>query len=199
VKKDCFATTPTIELRSTATGALHQTNGEFKIAQEKTQRVNGQITVPTVRLIDANGSQVGIVTITEALRQAEADDLDLVEIVPGERPPVCRIMNYGKFKYAESKKQSKQKAPPLKEIQLRPVTGEGDYQVKLKSMLKFLNEGSKVKVSMRFKGREISHQEIGLAMLERLKGDVGDHGSVEQHPRLEGRQAIMTVIPPRKK
>jgi len=164
--------------------------------------MNEQITAPQVRLIGAEGEPVGIVTIVEALRLAEEADLDLVEIAPMAEPPVCRIMDIGKFKYAESKKQHeaklKQKQVQIKEVKFRPATDEGDYNIKLRNLIKFLADGDKTKVTLRFRGREIAHQQIGMQLMERVRQDLTDHGVVEQFPKMEGRQMVMMLSPKKK-
>ncbi len=155
--------------------------------------------MPSVRLIGADGQQVGIVTIQDALRDAEAAGLDLVEISPTADPPVCRIMNYGKFQYEESKRKQaakkKQKQILIKEVKFRPGTDIGDYQIKLRNLMKFLEDGNKAKVTLRFRGREMAHKELGQELLKRVEMDLKDHGVVEQHPRLEGRQMVMVFSP----
>ncbi|MEW5709153.1 MAG: translation initiation factor IF-3 [Pseudomonadota bacterium] len=172
------------------------------IVQEKQHRINGEITAPEVRLIGVNGEQIGIVSLATAQQMAEEAELDLVEIAPQARPPVCRIMDYGKFKYRESKKRHearlKQKQIQVKEIKFRPGTDEGDYQIKLRNLVRFLQEGDKAKVTLRFRGREMAHQEIGVRLLERVKADLEPYGMVEQFPKMEGRQMVM-VLSPRKK
>jgi translation initiation factor IF-3 len=164
--------------------------------------MNEQITAPQVRLIDAEGEPVGIVNVAEALRLAEEADLDLVEIAPLAEPPVCRIMDVGKFKYAESKKQHeaklKQKQVQIKEVKFRPGTDDGDYNIKLRNLIKFLADGDKTKVTLRFRGREIAHQQIGMQLMERIRLDLNDHGVVEQFPKMEGRQMVMMLSPKRK-
>ena len=164
--------------------------------------MNHEIRTPQIRLIGAAGEQVGVVRVIEALRMAEEAELDLVEISPTAEPPVCRIMDYGKYVYEQGKKRAaakkKQKQVQIKEIKFRPGTEEGDYQVKLRNLVRFLEEGDKVKITLRFRGREISHQELGLKMLQRLQGDVGNFGVVEQTPRMEGRQMGMLVAPKKK-
>ena len=174
-------------------------NGESAIAQEKAQRLNEQITAPKVRLVGVEGEQVGIVTIAEALRLSEEAELDLVEIAPMAEPPVCRIMDYGKFKYAESKKQHeaklKQKQIQIKEVKFRPSTDEGDYNIKLRNLIRFLGEGDKTKITLRFRGREIAHQELGMRLMERVRTDLDEHGAVEQFPKMEGRQMVMVLAP----
>ena len=155
-----------------------------------------------VRLIDAEGEQAGIVAIQQALEMAEAAALDLVEISPNAEPPVCRIMNYGKFLYEKSKtakeQKKKQKVVQVKEIKFRPGTDEADYQVKLRSLIRFLEEGDKAKITLRFRGREMAHQEFGLRQLERVKADLEELGQVEQMPKMEGRQMIMVIAPKKK-
>lgn len=155
-----------------------------------------------VRLIDQEGEQVGIVPIQQALEMAEAAALDLVEISPNAEPPVCRIMNYGKFLYEKSKtakeQKKKQKVVQVKEIKFRPGTDEGDYQVKLRSLIRFLEDGDKAKITLRFRGREMAHQQIGTEMLERIKNDLAEISVVESAPgKLEGRQMVMVLAPKR--
>jgi len=141
--------------------------------------------------------------VTEALRLAEQHDVDLVEIAPTAQPPVCRLMDYGKFKYEEQKKsheaKAKQKQIQIKEVKFRPATDEGDYLIKMRNLRRFLEEGDKAKVTLRFRGREITHQDLGMRLLERVKADAEDVGQVEQMPKLEGRQMIMVIAPKRKK
>ena len=143
-----------------------------------------------------------MVSIRDALAQAEEAELDLVEIAPTAEPPVCRIMDFGKFKYQEAKRQHeaklKQKQVQVKEVKLRPGTDENDYQIKMRNMVRFLGEGDKVKVTLRFRGREMSHQEFGMRQLERVKADLEDIGSVEQMPKMEGRQMVMVIAPVKK-
>lgn len=164
--------------------------------------MNEQITAPQVRLIDAEGEPVGIVLIAEALRMAEEADLDLVEIAPLAEPPVCRVMDIGKFKYAESKKQHeaklKQKQVQIKEVKFRPGTDEGDYNIKMRNLIKFLADGDKTKITLRFRGREIAHQQIGMQLMERVRQDLLEHGVVEQFPKMEGRQMVMMLSPKKK-
>ena len=172
------------------------------IAQNKANRLNEEITVPEIRLIGEDGEQVGVVNIRTALQMAEDAELDLVEIAPLAKPPVCRIMDYGKFKYQEAKKaheaKLKQKQVQVKEIKLRPGTDENDYQIKLRNMTRFLEDGDKVKVTLRFRGREMAHQEFGMRQLERIKADLDALGQVEQMPKMEGRQMIMIIAPAKK-
>jgi translation initiation factor IF-3 len=159
--------------------------------------------VPEIRLQGVEGEQLGIVSIRTALQMAEDAGVDLVEIAPTATPPVCRMMDYGKFKYQESKRaheaKLKQKQVQVKEVKLRPGTDENDYQIKLRNMTRFLEEGDKVKVTLRFRGREMAHQEFGMRQLERIKADVEAIGQVEQMPKMEGRQMIMIVAPSKKK
>jgi len=158
---------------------------------------------PEVRLSGPNNEPLGIVSIQDALRMAGEADVDLVEIAATANPPVCRLMDYGKFKYQEQKKaaeaKSKQKVIEVKEIKFRPGTDDGDYNIKLRNIRRFLEEGDKCKITLRFRGREITHQEIGMALLQRLRDDLGDTILVEQFPKLEGRQMIMMIAPGKKK
>lgn len=155
-----------------------------------------------MRLIDQDGEQAGVVLLIQAKRMAEEAELDLVEISPSAKPPVCRIMDYGKFRFEQAKKQNearkKQKQIQVKEIKFRPGTDEGDYQVKLRNLTRFLNEGDKAKVTMRFRGREHAHRELGLELLKRVEGDLAPISIVEQQPQMEGRQMVM-VLGPKKK
>lgn len=164
--------------------------------------INHEIKAKEVRLIGLDGSQLGIVLLTEALAQAEAAEVDLVEIVSQSSPPVCRIMNYGKYLFEQGKKKAaakkKQKQTQVKEIKLRPGTDVGDYQVKLRNLIKFLENGDKVKITIRFRGRELAHQELGFEMLKRLEADLEPYGTVEYRPKMEGRQMIMVLGPKRK-
>jgi translation initiation factor IF-3 len=175
---------------------------ELRIVQGKRVRRNAEILSPQVRVIGPNGEQVGIMTVQEALRSAEGSALDLVEVAPGAEPPVCRIMDYGKFVFEQNKKaqsaRRKQKQIQVKEVKFRPGTEEGDYQVKLRSLIKFLTHGDKAKITLRFRGREMVHQELGVELLKRVQKDLEEHGSVEQQPLMEGRQMVM-VIGPRKR
>jgi translation initiation factor IF-3 len=172
------------------------------ITQEKEARVNEQITAPEIRLIGEDGEQLGIVSLQQALALAEEKDIDLVEIAPTAKPPVCRLMDYGKYKYRESKKRHeaklKQKQIQVKEVKFRPGTDEGDYQVKLRNLIRFLQDGDKTKITLRFRGRELAHQELGLRLLKRLESDLAEYGQVEQFPKLEGRQMVMVVAPLKK-
>ena len=161
--------------------------------------MNEEITVPEVRLIGSDGEQVGVVSISEALRIAEEAELDLVEVAADAKPPVCRIMDYGKYLFEENKKKhaarKKQKQIQIKEVKFRPGTDEGDYQVKLRNLVRFLEDGDRAKVTLRFRGREMAHQELGLKLLKRIEADLVEVGTVEQFPKLEGRQMIMVVAP----
>lgn len=165
-------------------------------------RINEQINVPEVRLIDVDGNQAGIVSSREALRAAEESGCDLVEISPSAKPPVCRIMDYGKYLFEASKKQAearkKQKQIQVKELKFRPTTEDGDYQVKLRNLLRFLSNGDKVKVSLRFRGREVAHQELGMKILERIQQDTVEVAVIEQHAKREGRQLLMVLAPKKK-
>ncbi len=149
------------------------------------------------------GESLGIVSITEALQKAEELDIDLVEIAPQAEPPVCRLMDYGKFKYAESKRQHeakmKQKQVHIKEVKFRPGTDEGDYKIKLRNITRFIEDGDKAKITLRFRGREITHQELGMALLKRVEEDTKEVAQVEQFPKMEGRQMVMVLAPAKKK
>ena len=166
---------------------------------EKKLRTNAEIRVPDVRLIDAEGNQLGVVLTREALRMSEEAGLDLVEVSPDAKPPVCRIMNFGKFVYQQSKRKAaakkKQKQVHLKEVKLRPGTEEADYQVKLRNIIRFLIDGDKAKVTLRFRGREMTHPELGMQLMERIIIDLAEYGVVEQRPKLEGRQMVMVIGP----
>ncbi|WAR47060.1 translation initiation factor IF-3 [Methylomonas rapida] len=166
-------------------------------------RLNDEITARRVRLIGAEGEQVGVVSIAEALQTAYDASMDLVEISPNADPPVCKVMDYGKYQFEQNKKlqaaKKKQKQIQIKEIKFRPGTEEGDYQVKLRSLIKFLNEGDKTKITVRFKGRELSHRELGMDLLKRIETDLEEIAAVEQFPKLEGRQMVMVMGPKKKK
>jgi translation initiation factor IF-3 len=156
-----------------------------------------------VRLNGVENEPLGIVKLADAIRLASEADVDLVEIAPNAAPPVCRLMDYGKFKYQESKKaheaKLKQKIVEVKEVKFRPGTDDGDYHVKLRNLTRFLEEGDKAKITLRFRGREMAHQEIGMRMLERLRTDLEEVGQVEQMPKMEGRQMVMVIGAKRKK
>jgi len=158
---------------------------------------------PEVRLTGIENEPLGVVSITEALRMAGELDVDLVEIAATANPPVCRLIDYGKLKYQEQKKaaeaKSKQKVIEVKEIKFRPGTDDGDYNIKLRNIKRFLDDGDKCKITLRFRGREITHQEIGLALLNRMRDDLADLIVVEQFPKLEGRQMVMMLAPGKRK
>ncbi len=158
---------------------------------------------PEVRLNGPENEPLGVVPIQEALRLAGEYDVDLVEVVANANPPVCRLMDYGKFKYIEQKKAAEAKAKQtvieIKEIKFRPGTDDGDYNIKMRNIRRFLADGDKVKVTLRFRGREITHQELGMALLNRIRDELADQIMVEQFPKLEGRQMIMMLAPARKK
>ena len=153
-------------------------------------------------MVGVEGEALGIVSLAAAIEMAEDAEIDLVEIAPTAQPPVCRLMDYGKFKYRESKKQHeaklKQKQIQVKEIKFRPGTDEGDYQIKLRNLVKFLLEGDKTKITLRFRGREVTHQEIGMRLLKRVEADLLEYGTVEQFPKMEGRQMVMVLSPKKK-
>ena len=150
-------------------------------------------------MIDENGEQVGIVDANEAVERAQGVNLDLVELDPNADPPVCRVMDFGKWKFEQSKKQQaakkKQKQIEVKEVKFRPGTDVGDYDVKLRNLKRFLEEGDKVKVTLRFRGREMAHQELGLELLQRVEKDLEDDATVDQRPKMEGRLMVMTMSP----
>ncbi len=161
--------------------------------------MNGQIEVREVRLIDETGDNVGVVATEDAIDRAENVGLDLVEISPNADPPVCKILDFGKFKYQAQKRaneaRKKQKTIEVKEIKMRPNIDQHDYDVKMRSMLKFLGEGDKVKVTLRFRGREMAHQNLGMRVLERVRDDLDEISKVEQFPKMEGRQMTMVISP----
>ena len=150
-------------------------------------------------MVGEDSEQLGIVSLVDARARAEAAELDLVEIAPMAKPPVCRIMDFGKFKYREAKKQHearlKLKQIQVKEVKFRPGTDEGDYQIKLRNLIRFLSEGDKAKITLRFRGREMAHQEFGVRLLERIRNELEPHAVVESFPRLEGRQMVMLLAP----
>ena len=162
-------------------------------------RVNEDIRVPQVRLIDQEGEMIGVMSARDAIQRAYSVGLDLLEISPNADPPVCKILDFGKFKYEQQKKKNeakkRQKVIEIKEIKVRPNIDENDYQVKLRAMKSFIEEGDKVKVTLRFRGREMAHQELGLELLNRVAADVADKGKIESMPKLEGRQMVMMVAP----
>lgn len=155
--------------------------------------------MPQVRLIGANGEMVGVIPTKQALQIAEEHELDLVEVAPQADPPVCRVMDYGKFLFEESKKRHaarrKQKQIQVKELKFRPTTEEADYQVKLRKLMEFLQEGDKAKVTLRFRGREMMHQELGMKLLKRVEADLAEMSVVEQFPKMEGRMMVMVLAP----
>lgn len=169
--------------------------------KKKAQTIN-DLKVDEVRLIGADGEQIGIVSIAQAKIAARDAELDLVVISPTAEPPVCRIMDLGKYQFEQRKKaavaKKKQKQIQIKEIKLRPTTDEADYQVKLKSIFRFISDGDKVKITIRFRGREVAHNDLGMALLQRMVKDLGDEVAVEQTPKLEGRQMVMVVAPKKK-
>ncbi|MBD3892310.1 translation initiation factor IF-3 [Hydrogenophaga sp.] len=171
--------------------------------EERAHRLNREIMAPEVRLYGPENEALGVVNVNEALRMAGELDVDLVEIAATAIPPVCRLMDYGKFKYQEQKKAAEAKAKQtvieIKEVKFRPGTDDGDYNIKLRNIRRFLEEGDKCKITLRFRGREITHQDLGLALLNRLRDDLADSIVVEQFPKLEGRQMIMMIAPGRKK
>ncbi|MEQ8246569.1 MAG: translation initiation factor IF-3 [Alphaproteobacteria bacterium] len=162
-------------------------------------RVNDEINVNAVRLVAADGEVVGVVGIEEALAMAEEAGLDLVEVAPNSSPPVCKLLDYGKFKYEAQKKanaaRKKQKVIEVKEIKMRPGIDDHDYDVKMRSIVRFIDEGDKVKVTLRFRGREMAHQDIGMRVLERVRDDVEEMAKVEQFPKMEGRLMTMVIAP----
>ena len=171
--------------------------------EERKHRLNREITAPEVRLSSPDNEPLGIVSLQEALRMAGDLDVDLVEIAATANPPVCRLMDYGKFKYQEQKKaaeaKAKQKVIEVKEVKFRPGTDDGDYNIKMRNIRRFLEDGDKCKITLRFRGREITHQQLGMDLLQRIRDELGDSIVVEQFPKLEGRQMIMMIAPGRKK
>lgn len=175
----------------------------ISIATERNHRINGEIHAPEVRLLGEENEQLGVFRLGEARRMAEEADVDLVEIAPNATPPVCRLMDYGKFRYQEQKRaaeaKARQKVVQIKEVKFRPQTDDGDYNIKLRNMISFLQDGDKVKITLRFRGREMAHQEFGIRLLERVRNDIEEIAQVESMPRLEGRQMVMMVAPKKKK
>ncbi len=175
---------------------------DFSIAAQKRAKRNDEIDAREVRVIDSNGEQAGVMSLTEALELSSGQGLDLVEVSPNAEPPVCRIMDFGKYVFEQNKKaqsaRRKQTRVHVKEIKFRPGTDEGDYQVKLRKLREFLEHGDKAKVTLRFRGREMAHQELGAKLLARVRDDLEELGTVEQMPQMEGRQMIM-IIGPKKK
>jgi len=162
-------------------------------------RINREITCDKIRLIGADGEMIGVTNMVEGLRVAAAGGMDLVEISPNAEPPVCKVMDYGKFRFAEQKKfqeaRKKQKVIQIKEIKVRPGIGQHDLDIKLRAINKFLAEGDKVKLTLRFRGREMAHQELGMAVLMKVRDQLGDKIKVEHEPKMEGRQVIMVIAP----
>jgi translation initiation factor IF-3 len=165
-------------------------------------RRNEEINAPQLRVIAADGSQAGVMSRFDALQMATAAELDLVEVSPTAEPPVVRIMDYGKFLFEQNKKahsaKRKQKQIQVKEVKFRPGTGESDYQIKLRNLTRFLTEGDKAKVTLRFRGREMVHQDLGRKLLDRVSGDLAPHAVVEQNPLMEGKQMVMVFAPKKK-
>ncbi len=176
---------------------------EKQQGKDKRPAINADIRAREVRLVAVDGKQVGVVTLREALTAAEEAGLDLVEIVGDAEPPVCRIMDYGKFRFEQKQKQKeakkKQHQVQIKEIKLRPGTEEADYHVKLRALARFLEEGDKAKITLRFRGREMAHKDLGLKMLQRIEVDLSEFGVVEQHTKLEGKMMVMVIAPKKKK
>jgi translation initiation factor IF-3 len=174
-------------------------NWSKHISLEKDDRKNHQIAVPRVRVIGADGQQIGVMVTRDAIAKAEEAGLDLVEVSPNADPPVCKIMDYGKYIYQKDKAaqqaRKKQKQIQVKEIKFRPTTEEADYQTKLRALKGFLEEGDKIKVTVRFRGREMQHQELGAKLMDRVKADLEALAIIEQHPRLEMRQSVMVMAP----
>lgn len=191
----------------TETPGAGSNEGDYSIARPNADstpsrdgpRVNREINVRSVRLVDAAGEMVGVVSLREALIAAEEAGLDLVEVSPNADPPVCKILDYGKFKYEAQKRaneaRKKQKIIEVKEIKMRPNIDDNDYDVKMRSARRFLEEGDKVKVTMRFRGREMAHQDLGMNVLVKVRDDLQEMAKVEQMPKLEGRQMIMVLAP----
>ncbi len=171
----------------------------MRISAEKKPRTNEEIRVPEVRLIDTEGNPLGVVSTFEARKMCEEAGLDLVEVSPDAKPPVCRIMDFGKYAYQLSKRKAaakkKQKQIQIKEVKIRPGTEEADYQVKLRNLTRFIENGDKAKVTLRFRGREMTHPEIGMKLMERIVVDLAELAVVEQRPKFEGRQVVMLLGP----
>lgn len=169
------------------------------LINNKKVRTNSEITAPKVRLVNVKGEQEGVVNNDRAQQAAQEAELDLVEVSPNADPPVCRVMDYGKYRFQQTKKQAaakkKQKQMQLKEIKFRPVTDSGDFNVKVRKIIKFLKQDDKVKVVVRFRGREMAHQELGQELMDRIKEAVADEANVDNQPKLEGRQMIMILSP----
>ena len=194
------AAAPYVGVGSSGKGLLtRRIIGEVHISAERQDRRNEEIAVPRVRVIDADGAQIGIMLTRDAQEKAQEAGLDLVEVSPNAEPPVCKIMDYGKFVYQKDKTQQaarrKQKQIQVKEIKFRPSTDANDYQTKLRACIRFLDEGDKIKVTVRYRGREMAHQDRGYELIERIKGDLDKFAVVEQPAKLEGRQTIMVMSP----
>lgn len=177
---------------------------DFSIATKKeTTLINDAITARRVRVVGAEGEKIGIVSLAEAKQMAYDTNMDLVEISPNADPPVCKIMDFGKFQFEQNKKlaiaKKKQKQIQVKEIKFRPGTDEGDYQVKIRSLTKFLNDGDKTKITVRFRGRELAHRELGMELLKRVEKDLEELAIVEQFPKMEGKQLVMVMGSKKKK
>ncbi|NNC77682.1 MAG: translation initiation factor IF-3 [Woeseiaceae bacterium] len=172
------------------------------IASTKRVRRNEEIDAAEVRVIDSEGEQRGVMPLNEAIQVAKDEGLDLVEVSPTAEPPVCRIMDFGKYLFEQNKKSQaakrKQKQVHVKEIKFRPGTDEGDYKIKLRKLVEFLEEGDKTKVTLRFRGREMAHKELGAQLLARVRDDLEEYATVEQMPQLEGRQMVMVMAPKKK-
>jgi translation initiation factor IF-3 len=172
------------------------------VQKKNLHQINGEITASEVRLTGADGQPVGVVSLREAITAAEEANLDLVEISPNAEPPVCRVMDYGKYIFEKSKidkeQRQKNKQIQIKEIKFRPGTDEGDYQVKLRNLTRFIEDGNKVKVTLRFRGREMAHQGLGTKLLNRIKDDLAELTNVESFPSMEGRQMVMVLAPKKK-
>lgn len=177
---------------------------DFSIATKKeTTLINDAITAKRVRIVGAEGEKIGIVSLAEAKQMAYDANMDLVEVSPNADPPVCKIMDFGKFQFEQNKKlavaKKKQKQIQVKEIKFRPGTDEGDYQVKIRSLSKFLNDGDKTKITVRFRGRELAHRELGMDLLKRIEKDLEELATVEQFPKMEGKQLVMVMGSKKKK
>ena len=181
------------------TAGTDRESGGAGIAAEKRNRVNGEIRAERLRLIGEDGAQLGILSVDEALAEAEQRGFDVVEMSPNADPPVCRLMDYGKFQFQQSKKRQaarrRQQQTQIKEVKFRPGTDDGDYRVKLRNLRRFLDHGHKIKVTLWFRGREMAHQELGQKLLKRIEGDLEEEAKVEQFPKLEGRRLAMVMTP----
>ena len=178
-------------------------NTKGRKGAQNEHRLNDEITADTVRVLGSESQQEGIYPIEHALEMAETSGVDLIEVVPNATPPVCRVMDYGKFQFEDQKKKKaakqKQQTASLKEITMRPGTEENDYQVKLRKIKQFIEKGSKVKITVRFRGRELAHKDVGMEQLDRIVEDMQDHAKVDSKPRMEGRQMHMMLSPLSKK